>query len=408
MKVLRRQKVEKFKRLDDDIKKRTRRSEEEEKKEAKQSGKSSKKFVVTSGVKQSVKSKSLSKSKYSPLDGAFPVESRDDDNNERRFDVVFDDVRQDVVKSEEDAEHRFDAVFDDVPVREGKSVDVDTLAGERQSELKLQHPSIPNTEATSCATSCATSSASSWVSFFEKSNTPSHRDDTSTNTENYSDGDDAGSREESTTSNPPTPTTVQSDVKSRISSKSFLKSSGTGGKKKSAYEKLDCSPEVQTELDERLGAIQNLKDIVIKQSKRIRTIQLSNKAYRIRLKVFQEEMSYLQLQRADLEERVTKLEDDLRIAKADAFVSKEEADRMCTALVLIRQEINEFDKRAEALNVSSIGDLFAEQNESSIGEPDISTNNDDNDFVFDAFNLHEEDATTTSNNGKEATEASAL
>lgn len=136
------------------------------------------------------------------------------------------------------------------------------------------------------------------------------------------------------------------------------------GKKNSSYQKLDyhsaSDEKVQLELDQRLKAIHKLKDVTIEQSKKIKKMQLSDKANKIRLILFRKEIAYLRLQNADLKERVTKLEDDLKTAKDDAVVSEEEANRMCTALVLIREQIDEAEHRAENLDEKfEVEDLFA-------------------------------------------------
>ena len=136
------------------------------------------------------------------------------------------------------------------------------------------------------------------------------------------------------------------------------------GKKNSSYQKLDnhssSDEKIQLELDQRLRAIHKLKDVTIEQNKKIKKMELSNKADKLRLILFRKEITYLRLKNADLGQRVTKLEDDLETAKDDAIVSEEEANRMCTALVLICEQIDEAENRTEKLDENvEVEDLFA-------------------------------------------------
>ena len=90
-------------------------------------------------------------------------------------------------------------------------------------------------------------------------------------------------------------------------------------------------------------------------------MEISNKADKVRLILFRKEITYLGLQNANLGQRVTKLEDDLERAKDDAIVSEEEVNRMCTALVLIREQIDEAENRTEKLDENiEVEDLFAD------------------------------------------------
>eukprot|EP00562_Extubocellulus_spinifer_P031481 CAMPEP_0178713778 /NCGR_PEP_ID=MMETSP0699-20121125/19628_1 /TAXON_ID=265572 /ORGANISM="Extubocellulus spinifer, Strain CCMP396" /LENGTH=480 /DNA_ID=CAMNT_0020362681 /DNA_START=100 /DNA_END=1539 /DNA_ORIENTATION=- len=385
MKVMRGQKHDEFQPLDEDEgceerndgkerknTKKTRRTKSQSNKD-----KGTKKFVPKHIVKGS------SKSKYSYLDGSFPIAESSDVTDKKSeanggifdgefsFCAVFDDVHRDISKKEND--YSFDAVFDN-GVNENEPNNANTSVEQRMSKLKSA-PSYATDATSTCSTSCAASTHSSlrvsdvstWdvasrVSLFERNNTFPFQDVISTSCTSSNDDRDATNDEKPTTSNPST---------TRVCN----------------YDKVfDCPPEMQTELDERLCDIRNLQDITIQQGKRLRMMQLSNKAYRIRAKLFHKEITNLQLQNADLKDRVTRLEDDLRVAKADATVSDEDANRP----VLVRQEIHVGEVEGRDKNVHTIGDLFAEHNASVNGKQDASATISENtsSFSFDAFNLN--------------------
>lgn len=432
MKVLRGQKHDEFQPLDDenceerttsvdDGKEKNKTKKTRKKKSQSNKDKGTKKFVAKRIVKGS------SKSKYSYLDGSFPMAESSDvtdkkgetnGNNcdgEFGFRAVFDDVRQDINKKDDD--YSFDAVFDN-GVRENEPNNANTSVEHIMSKLKSA-PSYATDATSTCSTSCAastqsslrvndvsTSDVASRVSFFERNNTFPFQDDISTSSTSSNDDRDATKDEKPTTSNPSsTQVSVESEAtacSATCNSKSFLKLGGGSNNKTSKYEKIDCTPEIQAELDERLRVIKNLNDVTIQQGKKLRMIQLSNKAYRIRAKLFHKEITYLQLQNADLKDRVTRLEDDLRVAKTDAVVSDEEANRLCSALVLIRQEIGEDEGRAK--NFDTIGDLFAEHNTAVSGKQDASAttciSENTSSFSFDAFNLNHQGNTAETKSEK--------
>lgn len=326
--------------------------------------------------------KLVKKSRYSSLDGAFPsaVVVNNDNNKKSTIDLTprsavtipiqstskfstetsgkakdefYFEANFDEVEAAQ-CDHYFEAIFEDdcesasyqdtsstSAIKLDESYDNSKITANlhtKSDHIKRNddRPSTPNTL------------ASSSISSDSRPSTPGASVSPSTSTEDSSVNSSARSDEIST----------PDESSNRITKKKFL------GKKKTSYQKLDyhsaSDEKVQLELDQRLKAIHKLKDVTIEQSKKIKKMQLSNKANKIRLILFRKEITYLRLQNADLKERVTKLEDDLKTAKDDAVVSEEEANRMCTALVLIREQIDEAEHRAENLDENfEVEDLFA-------------------------------------------------
>ena len=325
-------------------------------------------------VKAIAKAKKLvKKSRYSSLDGAFPTAVvGNNDNKERKstidltsspsviipmqssanlpnatngeskdeyyFEANFEDV-----ESVHNKDHYFEAIFEDDCEDASNPVASPKINFEESSEHSNTKANLPKkndpVKGSDGRPSTPNTLASSSISSDSRPSTPGTSVSPSTSAEDSSVEISASSNEMSTPDK-----SVKKTTKKKVLSK-----------KNSAYQKLDHNSasdddNVQLELEQRLKAIHKLKDVTMEQSKKIKKMQISNKANKIRLILFRKEINYLRLQNADLKERVTKLEDDLKTAKDDAVVSEEEVNRMCTALVLICDEIDDAENRAEKLD----------------------------------------------------------
>ena len=376
-------------------------------------------------VKKSHSAKAISKakklvknSKYSSLDGAFPTAVVNNANVEKKStidwtrstatipikskpelptetdsetkDEFYFEANFEARGGAHNSDHYFEAIFegdceDERPPVTSCEINMQEEASKQSSsdsDKGRDRPLTPNTVASSNESRASTPGASVFLS---------------TSTEDSSIDKSAMSDGKSTT-----------DESVNKTAKNFFLG------KRSSYQKLDChSPadevpidlDQQNELDQRLNAIHKLKDVTIEQSKKkIKKMLLADRANKIRLILFRKEITYLRLQNADLKERVTKLEDDLRTAKDDAVVSEEEANRMCTALVLIRKEIDDAETRTQKLGDGfEVENLFAcvergEVNDfhSNVaegvkgeGEGGDPFADEDLDIKFDAFGLYE-------------------
>lgn len=361
-------------------------------------------------VKAIAKAKKLvKKSRYSSLDGAFPTAAVVNSDNKERKSTIDLTPRSTVpipiqsvanlptkINGESGDEFYFEANFEEVEAAHNKDHYFEAIF---EDDCSGASDPVPSSKGNDDRPSTPNTFASSSISSDSRPSTPGSSVFPSTSAEDTS--VDIGVRSEEMS----TPDTSEN----KTTKKKFL------GKKSSSYQKLDyrSTPDekVQLELDQRLKAIHKLKDVTIEQSKKIKKMQLSNKANKVRLILFRKEITYLRLQNADLKERVTKLEDDLKTAKDDTIVSEEEANRMCTALVLIREQIDVSENRAEKMDGDiEVEDLFvgggggggvsdffstsfsnaAELVEGKGGERDATTE-EDIDITFDAFGLYVKD-----------------
>ena len=339
-------------------------------------------------VKAIAKAKKLvKKSRYTSLDGAFPdavvvnnynnkkkstidltgpsgvsptyVQSNanfstvtdSETRDEFYFDANFEDV-----EDPRNSDHYFEAIFDDdckdasYPVTSPKiHLEENFERSNAKANLPTKNgPDKGNDDCPNTPNTLASSSISGDSRPTDCSSTPDASVSPSTSADDSSFNISTSSKEMSTSD-----TSLNQTTKKKFR-----------GRKYSSYQKLDnhsaSDEKIQLELDQRLRAIHKLKDVTIEQNKKIKKMELSNKADKLRLILFRKEITYLRLKNADLGQRVTKLEDDLERAKDDAIVSEEEANRMCTALVLIREQIDEAENRTEKLDENvEVEDLFA-------------------------------------------------
>ena len=298
----------------------------------------------------------------------LPAVTNDETKDEFYFEANFEDV-----KDPHNNDHYFEAIFEDdcedspeinlEESSEQNNTKADLLTKSNPIKISGGRPSTPNTL------------ASSSVSSDSRPSTPGAPVFLSTSAEDSSVDISASSNEMNSSNEMSTPATSSNKTTTK---KNF-------SKKNSSYQNLDHNSasdddNVQLELDQRLKAIHRLKDVTIEQSKKIKKMQLSDKANKIRFLLFRKEITYLRLQNADLKERVTQLEDDLKMAKGDAVVSEEEANRMCTALVLIRDEIDDAENRAEKMdeNIEKEG-LFADGEGDNATVPNFDENHSNSD-----------------------------